>query len=153
MPIINSPESAAKIVMSRINSKVEELWILCLGSRGQLLAKEMIFRGTVDACPSHPREIFHMVILNLSSSFIMIHNHPSGDPTPSKQDLILTARISKLAKLFEIPMLDHIILGNNCLTSLSREGFLKGQSIRRTRKAHLALHISAKKELGNQEII
>ena len=122
MHYLNSPEKVADLLKLHQNPQAEELWILCLDPHGKLLKLEMIFRGTIDMCPSHPREIFRTVICQGSSSFIMVHNHPSGDPTPSPQDLRLTKRISKLANLFEIPLLDHIILGDGDFISLRREG-------------------------------
>ncbi len=124
MSFLNSPEKVAEIMKLHINPRAEELWILCLNSQGKLLNVEMIFRGTIDLCPSHPREIFRTVISHSSSSFVMAHNHPSGDPTPSPQDLRMTKRICKLASLFDIPLLDHIIFADNGYVSLRREGHL-----------------------------
>jgi DNA repair protein RadC len=123
MNYISSPECVFELLKSKINPRAEELWTICLNPQGRLLSLEMIFRGTIDMCPSHPREIFRAVISHGSSSFIICHNHPSGDPTPSPQDLALTNRISRLAKLFEISLGDHIIIGKDNFTSLRRQGF------------------------------
>ena len=73
----------------------------------------------------HPREVFKAAIQQTAASMILVHNHPSGDPTPSKEDIATTRRIVEAGKLMDIPVLDHIILGNNKYISLKEKGVIK----------------------------
>ena len=69
-----------------------------------------LFRGTVDACPVHPRDIFRFAIVHNASSFIIAHNHPSGDLKPSLSDLKFTKKLIRLSQTMQIPLIDHLIL-------------------------------------------
>jgi DNA repair protein RadC len=104
---------------------VEEFWVLALGPSKNALKTEMMFRGTVDACMVHPRDIFRFACRNNASSLIIAHNHPSGDPQPSVCDLELTTKLIQASELIEIPLLDHLIVTQNNFTSLAREGFCR----------------------------
>lgn len=73
----------------------------------------------------HPREVFRCAIANCASSIILVHNHPSGDPTPSREDINVTLRLIKSGKILDIEILDHIIIGDNKYTSLKQEGMIK----------------------------
>lgn len=97
---------------------VEELWCVALGPGLQLISIKMIFRGTVDSCPCHPRDIFRFACLQNASQIIIAHNHPSGDPQPSQEDLELTSRLSTIGEAMEIPVIDHIILTTHNFTSI-----------------------------------
>ncbi len=97
---------------------VEELWCVALGPGLQLISIKMIFRGTVDSCPCHPRDIFRFACLQNASQIIIAHNHPSGDPHPSQEDLELTSRLSTIGEAMEIPVIDHIILTTQNFTSI-----------------------------------
>lgn len=126
-----SPENVFQLMKEVQNKNAEELWVLSINSHGILIAKEMIFRGTVDMCPAHPRDIFRFILQNNSSTFIIVHNHPSGDPTPSEQDLAFTNRILRISKVCQVPILDHIILGDNKYISLKQIGFFNSARIKR----------------------
>jgi DNA repair protein RadC len=69
-----------------------------------------------------PRHIFHHVLMHRASGFILAHNHPSGDPTPSQQDLCITEKIVEISKILQVPLLDHIIVGGDSFVSLSSLG-------------------------------
>ena len=81
--------------------------------------------GSLTASVVHPREVFKAAIQHTAASMILVHNHPSGDPTPSKEDIATTRRIVEAGKLMDIPVLDHIILGNNKYISLKEKGVIK----------------------------
>lgn len=98
---------------------VEELWCLALGPSLRLLALKMIFRGTVDSCTVHPRDIFRFACLQNASQLIIAHNHPSGDPTPSNPDLEFTQRLIYVGLEIEIPVLDHLILTKRSYLSMA----------------------------------
>ncbi len=95
------------------DKKQEEFYTLYLDKKKKLLGIKKLFVGTIDSSLSHPREIFKEAYLLSSSYIICIHNHPSGDATPSKEDTIFTQKIKEIGKLHAIPLLDHLIIGNN----------------------------------------
>jgi len=88
----------------------EHLAALYLNARNELVFKKHIFVGTLDANIAHPREIFEQALTNHASAVILVHNHPSGDPEPSKADLEITKRIVEAGKIMGIDVLDHIII-------------------------------------------
>ncbi len=96
-----------------IRLDVEEVWVVALNAQLKALATELVFRGCVDHCEVHPREIVRFLFKNNASSFVLYHSHPSGNCNPSKQDLKFTRKLSKLADLCEIKMVDHIIVSLN----------------------------------------
>ena len=73
----------------------------------------------------HPREVFKAAIQQTAASIILVHNHPSGDPTPSREDIEVTARMVQVGRVMDIPVLDHIILGNDNYISLKEKGVIK----------------------------
>jgi len=88
----------------------EHLAALYLNARNEVVFKKHIFVGTLDANIAHPREIFEQALTNHASAVILVHNHPSGDPEPSKADLEITKRIVEAGKIMGIDVLDHIII-------------------------------------------
>ena len=91
----------------------EHLAALYLNARNELVFKKHIFVGTLDANIAHPREIFEQALTNHASAVILVHNHPSGDPEPSKADLEITKRILEAGKIMGIDVLDHVIITKN----------------------------------------
>jgi len=98
----------------------EHLAALYLNARNELVFKKHIFVGTLDANIAHPREIFEQALTNHASAVILVHNHPSGDPEPSKADLEITKRIVEAGKIMGIDVLDHIIITKNKVFSFKR---------------------------------
>ena len=96
----------------------EEVYIIALDSRQSVINHRLMFRGTVDSCLIHPRDIFRYVIKNNASAFIMFHNHPTGILNPSNEDLKFTKKLKLLSKMMEVRFLDHIILTHNGFQSL-----------------------------------
>ncbi len=103
---------------------VEEVWVAALTSQLHIIEKKLVFRGTVDSCLFHPREIVRFLCLCNASSFVMAHNHPSGNPKPSTSDIKLTKKIFELSKLIEIPLNDHLIIAGSKYFSFADSGAL-----------------------------
>ena len=89
----------------------EEFHIVCLDTKNQVIDCHQISVGTLDASLVHPREVFRPAIKDAASSIILLHNHPSGDPTPSREDHAVTRRLEEAGGIVGIDVLDHIVLG------------------------------------------
>ena len=98
--------------------------LLLFNTRTKLIGETDISKGTVNAALVSPRELFIEALQKNAVSIILLHNHPSGDPTPSKEDILLTRKVRDAGNLIGIDLLDHIILGDNTYISLSEKGFL-----------------------------
>lgn len=103
--------------------------LLMLNSKSRLIGETDISKGTVNAALITPRELFIEALQKNAVSIILLHNHPSGDPTPSREDILLTERIRQAGELIGIELLDHIVMGDNCYISFSEQELLrvKGQ--------------------------
>lgn len=102
----------------------EHMKLLMLNTKARLIGETDISKGTVNASLVSPRELFIEALQKNAVSIILLHNHPSGDPTPSKEDILITKRIKEAGNLIGIELLDHIIIGNNCYTSLAEENLV-----------------------------
>jgi DNA repair protein RadC len=89
----------------------ESFHVLSLSTKNRLINRHMISLGLVDSCPAHSREIFRAAILDGATNVILAHGHPSGDPSPSAEDLRITKQLIEAGKLLGIPVLDHVIIG------------------------------------------
>jgi DNA repair protein RadC len=98
--------------------------VLFLDSRNRLLADEAQQRGTVNHTPVYPREVAKRALELHATALILVHNHPSGDPTPSRDDIVMTEQIRVAAAALSIALHDHIIVGNGRWLSFRREGLL-----------------------------
>ncbi|UYL10376.1 JAB domain-containing protein [Bdellovibrio sp. SKB1291214] len=125
MTEITSSAAAFESLKSLINPFAEELWVIALNPQLQVIATEMIFRGTADHCPTHPRDIFRFLIIKNASFFMMAHNHPSASVQPSEQDLITTRKMHTCGRIFQIPLIDHIIFSDADYYSMADNGFFK----------------------------
>jgi len=105
-------------------SEKEQFRVLFLDKRNQLIADELQQTGTVDHTPVYPREVLKRALELSATALILVHNHPSGDPTPSRADIEMTAEIKVAAAVFGIVLHDHLIIGNGRQTSFMREGLL-----------------------------
>jgi len=103
--------------------KQEVLMVLYLDLKTNLIAKKEVFRGSLNQSLVHPREIFKYAVKYSAYQMILVHNHPSGDPKPSKQDILLTEMIEKAGDMLQIHLLDHVIIGQNnyCSVNAYRE--------------------------------
>lgn len=110
---IDSPERVFQLLgmEMRVLTK-ESLRVVLLDTRYQLMRVEEVSRGTINESIAHPRDIFGPVFTAAAFAFILVHNHPSGDPSPSEADRRLTARLTEASKLLQVHLLDHVILGS-----------------------------------------
>ncbi len=104
-----------------IDEKQENFIVLLLDVKNKIIKEELVTKGVLDAAIVHPREIFKPAIRNSASKIILVHNHPSGDSTPSKEDLEITERIVKLGEELDIKVLDHVIIGSESHWSYNEE--------------------------------
>ena len=104
--------------------ETESVLLLMLDTKGKLLAEEEISRGTVDSSLVSPREIFISALRRRAVSVVLLHNHPSGDPTPSREDLLLTGRVKEAGAMLGIDLIDHIIIGDGEAVSLKAQQLL-----------------------------
>ncbi|MCL2142082.1 MAG: DNA repair protein RadC, partial [Methanimicrococcus sp.] len=118
---IKTPEDIYQFIYPKIREeKKEKFIILCLDSKHQVIFEQIVFIGSLDISIVHPREIFKTALLESAAAIILVHNHPSGDPTPSKEDIEITKRLVDSGKLIGISILDHIIIGDGNFISLKQ---------------------------------
>ena len=98
--------------------------VLLLSTKHHVLAMPVISVGTLNASLVHPRELFREAINYSAASVILVHNHPSGDPSPSQEDITLTRKLVQAGDLLDISVLDHIIIGDNRYVSLKEKGII-----------------------------
>lgn len=123
--IVKSPNDAAMYIMEELRYLKKEHFIcLFLNTKNGIIAKETLSVGTLNASLVHPREVFRSAIRNSSASIVCAHNHPSGDPTPSPEDIKITKRLVEAGSLIGIEVLDHIIIGDGKFVSLKEQGYL-----------------------------
>ena len=104
--------------------RVEQFRVLFLDTRNRLIADEVQGRGTVGHTPVYPREVVKRALERHATALILVHNHPSGDPTPSQDDIVMTREVQTAARALGITLHDHVIIGNGRWTSLRREGLI-----------------------------
>lgn len=122
---ITSPKDLADLLMGEMSYLNQEvLKVITLSTKNTIIESKDVFKGSLNNSIVHPREIFKRAISNHSASIIICHNHPSGDPTPSKEDINITLRIKECGKIIGIPLIDHIIIGNNKFVSLKEKGLI-----------------------------
>lgn len=115
---LRSPEEVFEYAKDMARLKKEHLRGLYLDTRNKLIRDEVIAIGTLNASLAHPREIFHPAIDSHAAAILLVHNHPSGDPSPSKDDIELTKQVHKASKILDIEVLDHVIIGSQNYCSL-----------------------------------
>lgn len=121
--IIRSPEDAAHYLMEEMRYLRKEHFVcLFLSTKNQVIGQKTVFVGSLNASIVHPREIFKEAIKRSAASIICFHNHPSGDPTPSREDIQVTKRLDEAGHIVGIELLDHVIIGDGRYTSLKEKG-------------------------------
>jgi DNA repair protein RadC len=124
-PVLNSWDRLIDYLTVQLSrERIEHVHVLYLDTRNRLIADEAQGRGTVNHTPVYPREVVKRALELQATALILVHNHPSGDPTPSRADIEMTAEIKAAAAVFGIALHDHLILGNGRHVSLQREGLL-----------------------------
>ncbi len=117
--LVNSPQDVADQVQYQMAGlEQEELWVLLLDSRNQLLQVEHLYRGSLNSSTVRAAEIFRSGIRDNAAALIIVHNHPSGDPSPSPEDIRLTRMLVEAGQLLELPVLDHIVVGARGIISI-----------------------------------
>jgi len=121
-PVLKSPEDVAAVMRSKLKGKKKEhFWVICLDTRNRLINYKPVSIGSLDTSIVHPREVFKEAVSSSAASVIFVHNHPSGDPEPSKEDIELTKRLAKAGEIVGIDVLDHIIVCDKSYLSLKAE--------------------------------
>jgi len=116
---ITSPSDVAGLFIPILRDEVQEkFFVICLNSSNKIIKFKTVTTGTLNSSVVHSREIFKVAIDNNSASIILLHNHPSGNPEPSTEDISITKRLVDAGKLLDIPVFDHIIIAGNKFTSL-----------------------------------
>ncbi|WP_147422008.1 RadC family protein [Salipaludibacillus neizhouensis] len=123
--VIRSPEDVSNYMMEEMRHLQQEHFIcLYLNTKNQVIHKQTIFIGSLNASIVHPREVFKEAFRYSAASIICLHNHPSGDPSPSKEDIDVTKRLIESGRMIGIEVLDHIIIGDHRFISLKEKGHL-----------------------------
>lgn len=120
--IIDNPGTVANYFMEDLRHKDKECFMmLSLDGKGALIKESTVSIGTVNSSLASPREVYLEAVRSRAVSIILVHNHPSGDPKPSKNDLLVTRKMKEAGELLGITLIDHIIIGDNSYISLSEE--------------------------------
>ncbi|WNR45843.1 RadC family protein [Paenibacillus roseipurpureus] len=122
---IRSPKDIANLMSEDLRYLQKEHFVcLFLNTKNHVVGQETLSMGSLNASIVHPREVFRAAIKRSSASIICVHNHPSGDPTPSPEDISLTARLVEAGTIIGIEVLDHVIIGDQRFISLKEQGFM-----------------------------
>lgn len=125
MPLIKSPKDAADLVSDELKYlQKEHFVVLFLNTKNRVIGKETLSIGSLNASIVHPREVFRSAIQRSSASIICAHNHPSGDPAPSQEDIEVTRRLRDAGQLIGITMLDHLIIADQSFVSMKELGLV-----------------------------
>ena len=121
---ITSPQDVDNFMMGKMEHLTQEKFIvLFLNSKNVIIKQKTIFIGTLNSSVIHPREIFSEAIKCASNAIVVLHNHPSGDTTPSKEDIRATNRLRECGEILGIDLLDHIIIGDHTYMSMVEDGY------------------------------
>jgi DNA repair protein RadC len=124
-PRIRNPEDVMRHVAPRLRDlPVEEFHVLALDTQSRVLRDVAVTRGLLDSSLVHPREVFRAAIAEAAAGVILVHNHPSGDPTPSAEDRAVTRQLVAAGQLLDLPVYDHVIVAGDRFTSFATAGLL-----------------------------
>ena len=122
---IREPDDVARLFQNRLRDlQVEEFHLLALDSQSQVLREVLVTRGLLNSSLVHPREVFRAAIAEAAAGIIVVHNHPSGDPTPSAEDRAVTQQLVAAGRLLDLPLYDHIIIAGDRFVSFATAGLL-----------------------------
>jgi DNA repair protein RadC len=122
---IREPEDVLRLFDTRLRDlQVEEFHLLALDSQSQVLRDVLITRGLLNSSLVHPREVFRAAIAEAAAGIIVVHNHPSGDPTPSAEDRAATKQLVSAGRLLDVPLYDHVIIAGDRFVSFASAGLL-----------------------------
>lgn len=124
-PRINSPEDVYRRIYPSLREQKKESFIeLCLDTKNQIIKEETISVGSLNANVVHPREVFKTALAESAAHIIIVHNHPSGDPAPSREDIEITKKLVEAGKIIGIEVLDHVIIGEGRHFSMKEAGHI-----------------------------
>jgi DNA repair protein RadC len=124
-PVFRSPEDVALVFLPKLRDlQHEEFWVLLLTTANQLMRAIRISSGTLNSSLVHPRECFAEALKERAASVIFVHNHPSGNPEPSQEDLLITRQLADAGKILGIPVYDHIVVGGEQFASFAQRALL-----------------------------
>ena len=122
---IREPEDVVRVFGGRLRDlQVEEFHLLALDSQSQVLREVLVTRGLLNSSLVHPREVFRAAIAEAAAGIIVVHNHPSGDPTPSAEDRAVTQQLAAAGRLLDLPLYDHVIIAGDAFVSFATAGLL-----------------------------
>lgn len=122
-PSIHSPSDVANLLMHELSGlEQEELHVVCLDTRNRVMFTKQIYKGSLNSSQVRVGELFKEAIRRSAASMIVVHNHPSGDPTPSPEDIAITRAIVQAGKLLDVEVLDHLVIANWRYISLKERG-------------------------------
>lgn len=122
---VNSPKSVVDIFMNILKDELKEhFYVILLDTKNKIISWDEISKGDLNSSIVHPREVFKYALKLSANSIICLHNHPSGDPTPSVEDIKITKRLNDVGRLMGIELVDHIIIGYNKYISLREKGII-----------------------------
>lgn len=125
LPRIREPEDVVRLFDTRLRDlQVEEFHLLALDSQSQVLREVLVTRGLLNSSLVHPREVFRAAIAEAAAGIIVVHNHPSGDPTPSAEDRAVTQQLAAAGRLLDLPLYDHVIIAGDRFLSFATAGLL-----------------------------
>ena len=125
VPRIREPEDVVRLFAGRLRDlQVEEFHLLALDSQSQVLREVLVTRGLLNSSLVHPREVFRAAIVEAAAGIIVVHNHPSGDPTPSAEDRAVTRQLVEAGRLLDLPLYDHVIIAGDRFVSFATTGLL-----------------------------
>jgi DNA repair protein RadC len=118
-PRIATPADAASLLMGELTHlRQEQVRILCLNAKNQVVHQEVIYQGTASGCTLRPAEVFRPAVIRTCPAILIVHNHPSGDPTPSEDDIETTRELCRAGEVLDIELVDHLIVGDYQYVSL-----------------------------------
>jgi DNA repair protein RadC len=125
-PVIHGPEDVSAVFIPKLLHETKEHFMLALlNTKNHVIATPTVSIGSLSASVVHPREVFREAIKYPCAAIILVHNHPSGDPTPSREDISVTERLVKAGKIMDIPVLDHLIIGQHTYVSMKEKNLIQ----------------------------
>ena len=125
---ISSPEDVYRLIYPKMREQKKELFIeLCLDTKNRIIREEIISVGSLNANIVHPREVFKLALAESAAHIIVAHNHPSGDPAPSREDIEITKKLAQTGIIMGITLLDHVIIGDGRHFSMKEAGHIQNR--------------------------
>ena len=127
LPNISSPESVRQLLQPEMSILAQEqLRVLLLDTKNGVVAQRVLYQGNVNSAVIRTAEVMRPSVVEAVPSIILAHNHPSGDPTPSPEDVAITKDIIEAGKLLDIAVLDHVVIGRESVVSMKERGLIQG---------------------------